>query len=270
MARRHKTTPLEDLMYVAAKFPWWLTLALAAFSFLWLRAYVGQPIVTVTDPKLMANALPGQSLRTLASVGQYLLPLALLCGAAASIFARDKQRKRVDGVARVFESEKTLDGVSWQVFEARVREAFVRNGFSFVDVNGEGAREESHFLLLKDSEKHVALYQHWRSSKVGIDAIHDCLGAMAAEGAVGGFIVTDGAFTRGARSFAHERGIQLLDASALKRWNAKPAGAGSSGTLQPVSKVTAGDDVSICPVCCGPKNVCEEKSGACWQRIVGM
>ena len=46
--------------------------------------------------------------------------------------------------------------------------------------------------------------------------MRELYGAMAAEGAVGGFVVASGSFTRDAKAFAEGRSIELVDARKLR------------------------------------------------------
>ena len=44
MARRKKSSPLEDLMGLVALLPWWAGLALAALSYWGLQSYANAPL----------------------------------------------------------------------------------------------------------------------------------------------------------------------------------------------------------------------------------
>jgi restriction system protein len=72
--------------------------------------------------------------------------------------------------------------------------------------------------LHKDREKYLVQYKQWRSLKVGVTVIREFFGVMAAEGAVGGFVLTSGAFTTKAKAFASGRNIRLVAWAELNRW----------------------------------------------------
>lgn len=64
-------------------------------------------------------------------------------------------------------------------------------------------------------DKYLVQCKQWKSQKVGVAVVRELYGAMAAEGAVGGFVVASGQFTDDARSFAEGRSIELVDTQSL-------------------------------------------------------
>jgi len=57
--------------------------------------------------------------------------------------------------------------------------------------------------------------KHWRVSRVGVSVVRELLGVITANGAVGGFVVTSGDFTKDAIEFANGRGIELITGDEL-------------------------------------------------------
>jgi restriction system protein len=68
-----------------------------------------------------------------------------------------------------------------------------------------------------------------------VPVVRELYGAMAAEGAVGGFVITSGQFSKPAREFASGRNVQLVDGAMLNQWIAlarKPASKPSSPVVE--------------------------------------
>ncbi len=75
--------------------------------------------------------------KSLASVGQYLLPIICMAGAGISAWRR---RERKNLVADVVQSEASdaLDGMSWREFEMLVGEGFRLQGYHVAEIGGNG------------------------------------------------------------------------------------------------------------------------------------
>jgi len=89
---------------------------------------------------------------------------------------------------------------------------------------------------------------------VGVPVVREFFGAMAAEGAAGGYVVTSGRFTQEAKSFAQGRNIQLIDGAGLKRLmlRAQPSApitpATSTSPSTPTAALQPAKDPT-CPLC---------------------
>jgi restriction system protein len=95
MARRRrsqKQSLFEDLFEITAKSPWWVGVVLAAVFYLWLHHYAAAEVVKTTTPGAIGGAVVSQVFRSLALVGQYLLPAVFLLGALASAISRAKNK----------------------------------------------------------------------------------------------------------------------------------------------------------------------------------
>jgi restriction system protein len=91
LARRRQNLT-EDLIEITSKLPWWVGVALAIAAYIGLHSVATSEVTAVAQSGRM-DALVTQNLfKTLASVGQYLLPLVFLVGAAMSVFGRNKRR----------------------------------------------------------------------------------------------------------------------------------------------------------------------------------
>jgi hypothetical protein len=110
MARRKKSSPLEDLMALVALLPWWGGVTLALVAYLGLHQVARQPVPVPTDPAQMGALLQHSLWRGLASVGQYVVPIICLVGAAASALRRRQRRALVENVS-ANPTADTLDGM---------------------------------------------------------------------------------------------------------------------------------------------------------------
>jgi restriction system protein len=99
MARTGKTGLVEELLELGAALPWWLSLVLAAVAYGILHHYAMAAVPTVTVPGQLGAMVVQQMVKTLAGVGQYLVPLLLLIGALVSVIGRHKRRHLVVEVA---------------------------------------------------------------------------------------------------------------------------------------------------------------------------
>lgn len=115
-------------------------------------------------------------------------------------------RSSVDGRA---------DNSCWPEFETIVGQAFRERGYCVKELGGNGPDGEIDFELRMGAEKYLVQCKHWKAQKVGIAPVRELFGVMAAEGAIGGFVVASGEFTPDAKEFADSRSIDLIYASAL-------------------------------------------------------
>ncbi|SDU36862.1 restriction endonuclease [Halopseudomonas salegens] len=242
MARK-RSSGLEDLITLLARLPWWVSALIGVISWLVLRQIAA-------NPPAPANALntadmSGLMLRTLAytfaNIGQYLLPAICAIGAIGSLVTRSKRKKLLQRVNTASQPARTIDGLSWRQFEQVIGEAFRTQGYSVSETGSQGADGGIDLTLHKDGEKYLVQCKHWRAQKVGVPVVRDFLGAMAAEGAVGGMVITSGQFTSEAKAFAEGRNIQLIDGSKLKTLLAK-----HNPTTEPEQPTST---TPFCPLC---------------------
>ncbi len=253
MARRKKSSALDDWIELISTMPWWVGIALAPLLYIVLHGVsmrIASEMLTkphVTDGIFYALAL----------AGQYLLPLGCLLGAAVSALRRVKRKTLADNVATA-KSTDALDGMSWREFELLVGEGFRRRGFQVEELGGAGPDGGVDLVLRKDGEKHLVQCKQWRSFKVGVQVVRELYGVMAAKGAAGGFVVTSGRFTDEAQTFAKGRNIKLVDGDQLlvlmKSVRSPPRNAseGSAERPQPSSRGRAAASLApSCPKCSG-------------------
>ena len=214
MARKKKQSPLEELIEITAMLPWWVGVLLALVAYLVLHHYATADVAPASTVAQLGASVTGQIGKTLAMLGQYLLPLAFVIGAGLSAYGR-KTRDSLIAKVQTSSSASVLNDMNWQVFEMLVGEAFRRRGYAVTENGGGGADGGVDLVLQKDSEKYFVQCKQWKAYKVGVSIIRELYGVMAAEGAAGGFVVTSGVFTQEAKSFAEGRNIELIDGPKL-------------------------------------------------------
>lgn len=255
MARRKKSSPTEDIVDLIAMLPWWAGCALALALYLLLHRIATQQVVMTVVPGQIAAAITQTIWRTLASFGQYLLPLLFLVGAAVSAYRRRQRQNLVAGVVGS-KAADALDGMSWHEFELLVGEAFRLQGYQVTETGGGGADGGVDLVLRKGGEKFLVQCKQWKSFSVGVTIVRELYGVMAANGAAGGFVVTSGRFTDEARAFSSGRNVKLIDGPLLHGLVTQVTSAQGTGRkatgMQEASAFTKAAAPPSCPICTKP------------------
>jgi restriction system protein len=212
MAKRQST--LEDIAAITAKLPWWVGVLLALVAFAVLHSMAGTEVTAPKGVQGLGDFAVKQFIRTLVAIGQYLIPLALLVGAAMSAYGRRKRRGLHLRVSSANDAG-ILDDMSWQEFEMLVGEAFRRKGFTVRETGGAGPDGGVDLVLSAGTEKFLVQCKQWRALKVPVTTVRELYGVMADKHASGGFVVTSGAFTKDAEEFAKGRNIELIGRAKL-------------------------------------------------------
>jgi restriction system protein len=249
MARR-KESLLEGLVDLAARLPWQAGVALALLSYLGFHYAASLPLLPVvaSDPKALGNSL-GPSLGrqvvvSLAGVLQYLVPLALLLGAGISVFRGRRQRELHQALV-ADPTQDALNRLSWRDFEHLTAESFRQQGYRVVMRGGDGPDGGVDIELHQGQDKYLVQCKQWKATKVGVAIVRELYGVMAAERAVGGFVVASGAFTEEAQRFAEGRAIRLVPSGTLLAMIQKNAGQ-AAPVDEPVGQAVT------CPQCGSP------------------
>ena len=223
---------------IAAKLPWWLALLLAGASYAGLHWYAGTPVPTSTDPKKMFDVVGPTMWRTFAMFGQYLLPAAPVLGAGVSAW-KARARGKLATRAATDPTASTLNQMNWREFELVVGEAFRRRGYKVTERGGGGPDGGVDLVIRQGSEATVVQCKQYRATQVGVATVRELFGAMTAEGASGGMVVSLGSFTRDAQAFASGRNIQLVTGRALQRLLQEGARAKDVRRADSISPATA-------------------------------
>ena len=214
MARKKKSSPLGDMVDLVALLPWWGGVAIAIVGYLVLHRMAAPVKVGAVQPGQVSQLMTSSIVAGLATVGQYLVPLVGLAGAAISFIWRKQRKALITGVSES-KSANALDGMSWREFEMLVGEAYALQGYRVTETGGGGADGGIDVVLAKGGEKFFVQCKQWKAYKVGVDVVRELYGVMAAKGATGGFVVTSGRFSDDAKAFADGRNVQLVDGTKL-------------------------------------------------------
>ena len=152
MARKRKTSGLEDILDVVSLLPWWAGVAIAVVSYVVLHRLAVPVQATAVQPGQLSQFVTQSLVTALASVGQYIVPLIGLVGAAMSFFRRRQRVALVTDVAQA-RSADALDGMSWREFEILVGEAFRLQGYRVAETGGGGPDGGIDLALTKGTEK---------------------------------------------------------------------------------------------------------------------
>ncbi|HEY6898415.1 MAG TPA: restriction endonuclease [Rhodocyclaceae bacterium] len=235
---RRKTSTFEDLVEIAARLPWWGGLLVALVSYGVLHYFSLQTSVPPTDMKAMGSFVGRELWRTLASFLQYVVPIAFLIGALISAIQAVRAKRLVQQV-RQAPSRNALESMSWLEFEELVGETFHQRGFQVERRGGCGPDGGVDLALRLGADLYLVQCKQWKARSVGVATVRELFGVMAAEGAVGGFVVASGDFTEDAKSFAEGRAIELVDTAMLLKL--MDAGSGIGGASSP--------SAPACPKC---------------------
>ena len=152
MARRGKSSPLEDILDLVALLPWWAGVALGVAGYLLLHRLATPISVTGVQPGQVAGLMQQAVIKGLATAGQYIIPIICFAGAALSAWQRKQRQSLVSDVAQA-QSVNALDGMSWREFELLVGEAFRLQGFRVSEIGGGGPDGGVDLTLTKGTEK---------------------------------------------------------------------------------------------------------------------
>jgi len=245
MARK-KQSPMEDIIDISSKLPWWIGSLLSIISFIVLHSLASRPAPIMTSIEEIGAVATASIVTTIAKFGQIVLPITFAIGAIASAIKTFRQKKLYDFVAArpVINS---LNDMSWGEFEELVGEHFRRLGFTVSRKGGAGSDGGIDLILKQNNETYLVQCKQWKTYKVGVQPVREFYGVMASHGATGGYFITSGSFTEEAKDFANNVSIQTLDGQSLSDLLAKvkTAPVTSFHTNQAVQSL----DIPRCPKC---------------------
>lgn len=131
--------------------------------------------------------------------------------------------------------------MAWSEFEGQTAEVFGRKGYTVIERGGNGPDGGVDLVLRMGQDKYLVQCKQWKTKRVGVATVRELYGVMAAEGAVGGFVVASGAFTDDGRNFSAGRSIKLMHTDAMLRMVRE-----TSGSAAAAPKKTEGPS---CPKC---------------------
>ena len=214
---RQRTSPLEDVIILSSKLPWWACLLLAVVSYGVLHAVAARPMITPTKgPGQLGAAVSHGLITTMAMFGQYVLAFAFCIAAILSAITAYRQKKLYNAVA-IRTDIAVLNEMSWDEFEMLVGEHFRLQGFQVSRQGGNGPDGGVDLVLKNKSETYLVQCKQWKAYKVGVQPVREFYGVMASRGAAGGYVVTSGMFTDEAQDFAKGLNVELIDGRKLRQ-----------------------------------------------------
>lgn len=260
--RRERKGAADDLIAIASKLPWWVSLVIGAVSYLVLHLIATQDVGTATSTKDIGAVAVRGLYQALANIGQYIVPLIFVVGAIVSALGQHKRHALVLQVAES-DSPAALGEMTWREFEGLVQEAFRLRGYTVRRLGGDGPDGGVDLVLDRGHERVLVQCKQWRALRVGVIVVRELYGVMAAQGAAAGIVVTSGSFTPDAVEFASGRNVSLIAGPELMRMirdvrAATPRAASSANPQQSRSKGA----VPGCPRCGNPMIRREAKRGA--------
>ncbi|MDI1310492.1 MAG: restriction endonuclease [Methylotenera sp.] len=213
MARKKKTSPIEDLLDIASSINWKVSLLIALISYFIFHHFAIQAIPLSSDLQSVTNSLPKQIFINFSKVLQYIFPVIFIIGACVSSFKNKHRIKLVDKQTGI----DSIRDMSWQDFELLVGEAFRRKGFEVKENGGGGADGGIDLVLTKNGKKSIVQCKRWKTFSIGVPLIRELYGAMTSERANDCIFVSSGNYTAEARLFAEDKPIWLIDGSELSK-----------------------------------------------------
>ena len=211
MARRKKTSPIEDLLDIASSINWKISLIIAVISYFFFHYFAIQVIPVAIDLHSATNSLPKQIFINFSKFLQYIIPVVFVIGACVSSFKNKHRSKLLDKQSGI----ESIRDMSWQDFELLVGEAFRRKGFEVKENGGGGADGGIDLVLTKNGKKSIVQCKRWKTFSISVPLIRELYGVMTSERANDCIFVSSGNYTAEARLFAEDKPIWLIDGSEL-------------------------------------------------------
>ena len=244
---------IDDLISIAAKFPWWVGIALATVAYFVLHYIATMDIALSPSAREISVSVTKSMFRAFALVLQYVLPIAFLLGALVSFLSRAKRESRHSSASQVavtrskvdptltlpasgedlyelwkstgfpvtpdpdrwrFELLRTID---WKRFEEVCAEYFRFRGFHAVtQSHGPDGGIDVKLYTARELTRLESVVQckQW-NRVVGPKTLRELLGVMTANKVSRGVFVTSSTFNDEASCFAVENRIDLIDGKCL-------------------------------------------------------
>lgn len=226
MARR---TLIDELFRLTTQIPWWLAAGLGGAFYYTFKYYLPTQVSENLKPAWtpMFNVLAWGL-------------LGICIAGAITGLIRDLRDRRLFNRQS---SLRSIRALPWDKFERFTLEAYRRQGFKAQATNA-GADGGVDIVLTRNGETTLVQCKQWKSQRVGVKAIRELAGVVAARRADRGIFVCSGDYTADAVAFAHEANIELLDGKALEALLDREKVATEPLLAEPKS-------THICPQCGG-------------------
>ncbi|MGB0991167.1 MAG: DUF2034 domain-containing protein [Akkermansiaceae bacterium] len=182
--------------------PFWISLVIALVGYIFLGSIL--PHISFENPII----------KGIANAGIHLAPLVAIFFVFIAIVSFFRGLR----VKKQFEKQKSIDSLnqlSWKEFEDITAEYFRRQGYKVEENMRAGADGGVDVWLRKNEEFTIVQCKQWKNKKVPLKDVRELLGAITAESASSGILVTSSTFTSDAIKFAREQNIQLIDGATF-------------------------------------------------------
>jgi len=129
--------------------------------------------------------------------------------------AEEEQRRRQAEYLRQHQREEAIAQLSPQDFERFVAQWFASQGYS-VECTPYTADHGVDVRIYKDQQMALVQCKHSPRGRVGRPVLQQLYGEMVAERAHRAYVVTSGVFTAGAREWARDKPLKLIDGRELR------------------------------------------------------
>ena len=252
MARHRRSSAFTDLLAIASKLPWKISLGLAATSLLALHllaiAFTRAPAATSSAD--LGGVVIHQMIYALAFFSQFVVPPAFLIGATVSYFKRPRSIQLFKDIRAAPAPGPAVASLTWQQFETLVAEGFRQRGFNVTEKGGAAPDGGVDLILARGNERFLVQCKQWRAQQVPVTIVRELYGVMAAQHAAGGYVVTSGRFTNDAIAFAAGRNIELIDGKGLSALLREPTNSVASATIPQTKSINT--STPACPRCNEP------------------
>ncbi len=177
----------NSLFAVLLRSPWWISIAIAA---------------GITA--LAKAILPAIPIAYAVFAG---LPFIVI-GAVAGW-----RQLRAPSATRVANTLEAVRAMSWSDFSRALEDAFRKDGYSVNRLDGAAAD----FEMTKAGRTALVACKRWKVARTGVDPLRDLYAAKDAREANDCIYVATGEITGGARKFALEKRIRLIDGVELAK-----------------------------------------------------
>ena len=247
MSRRNES-PLEMILDILSKCPWWVSIAFGALVFFGLEFLL---------PSLIGNDPMGKSIAAISRPLAPWIAAIFLIPVAISAFTTSRKRRQLDSQSGI----DSIRQLSPKEFEELLAEAYRRSGYVVRENTSLGPDGGVDLTIEKGGNRYLVQAKHWKVFKVGVKVVREMFGLMVAEGASGVIIVTSGMFTQEAENFAQDKPIDLVAGDQLVEMircvQANPRSAQSIPSAVPIARSTPPPSresatptaANVCPRC---------------------
>jgi restriction system protein len=120
---------------------------------------------------------------------------------------------RAPSAGRVARTLEAVRAMSWPDFSSAIEDAFRRDGYNVSRIDGAAAD----FEMTKGGRTALVACKRWKVARTGVEPLRDLYAAKDAREANDCIYVATGEITDGARKFAGEKRIRLVDAMELAK-----------------------------------------------------